>query len=416
MADGDNGLGTLIDTGATIVESPETSIETPEIESQQPTGDEQIQPREEGDQPDKPRTDARLLPKDVQRALKAMRDDPTTSNVARALNDSYFREQAYAKEGTLEEIRGIKSTIEGLGGTDGIAELQARAELLEKMDAQMAEGRPEVLDDIPPEGFKRLVAPAIERLERLDPQSYNDTLRPHLVKSIAASGLPDSLNMLQYLLSRGDVPEATKQAKAIQDWISDLRNQASTRAQNDPRASDIERREQALRTSETNQFKQGIAREAISQMNSQIEKQITSLFKGSNLSDGQKKDFAAGVYAGIEDALRQDKTYLDNVKAAIDKRDDRRLKSYIASKLPDLASRVARELRNTRYPSLTQQPAKRPAQQQSNTRSAETPTNGKPLMLPSRPADKDIDNSKTNMTMLIAHKAYLKSGKYVSWK
>lgn len=417
MADGDSALGVLAETDAAADTEVLNQVEeTPEAAL--PTGDEQLPVHEETGEK---KPDARLLPKDIQRVLKSLRENPETSAHAKALTDSYFREQAYTKEGSIDEIRELKGTIETLGGKDGITELQGRAETLAKLDQDLESGNPAVLDSIPEEGFKKLVGPALSKLERLDPEAYSAEMRPHLVRAIVGSGLPDSLNMVQYLLGRGDAEEAGKQIKLIQQWIGSQQQEAANAKRNlsDPKQSDISRREQELNAREERAFKSDVAQKVVGSINGEIEKQVSSLFKGTNLTEGQKKHFAKAVYTGIEDALRGDKNYQSNLTAAISSKDGKRLIGYVSSQMPNLIARVARETRNEMYPTLAAAPPSKTTQQNGQRRPAAQPQENsgqvKPLRLPSRPADKDIDNARTNMTMLIAHKAYLKSGKYVAW-
>src|ERR1700761_8632901 len=71
----------------------EEPLELPEGE--QPEGETEELPEAEGAEEEQP-TDGRKVPDDVRKALKAFRDaSPENGKAAKALSDSYFREQAY---------------------------------------------------------------------------------------------------------------------------------------------------------------------------------------------------------------------------------------------------------------------------------------------------------------------------------
>lgn len=415
MSESESALGVM---ESAEVESPviDTAVESPELDGQQPTGDEHVGEKEGEQRPTK--TDGRLLPKDVQRILKDLRE--TNPQAARQLNDSYFREQRYSQLGKIEEIEGLKSKYEELGGDEGVSTLRASHDLLEKLDKDYAEGNPAVLDDIPAEGFKKLVSPALERLERLDPENYASTLRPHLVRAIEGSGLPDVLEKIDYLLRRNDPEEAMKHLTSARKWLVDARAAVdeSKRSSNDPKLADLSRREQAIKVQETNQFKSQVGGEVVGKINSTI-KGIIETEEYKSLTDKQRSFFAKTVYRDVEEILSGDKDYREKVDAAISSRDGKRLTAYINSKIGPIVTRAAREAKGTLFsnvgtpkPAATSTQTKKPAQNQ-------TPTIGaRPLMLPGKPDNKDIDWAKSGdrTLALIRHKVVLKNGKSATWK
>ena len=106
MSDGVDVLGSVAETEAPIVD---TAVDTPELSAEH-TDD--VPAREEGEDK-QPKADARLLPKDVQRLLKSLRDaDPANASVVKQLNDAFFREQAYQKLGKIEDIQVLKQKYE----------------------------------------------------------------------------------------------------------------------------------------------------------------------------------------------------------------------------------------------------------------------------------------------------------------
>src|SRR5579862_3523190 len=129
-----DGEAEVVDTGLETSEVVETeSSTTPEVEGEltpeTPAGE-----KPEGGQPED-KGDGRALPKDIQRALKALRETPENASVARALNDAYWREQAFAKVFPKPaDAQAAKATLELIGGPEGIEKMQADLRSMELVD------------------------------------------------------------------------------------------------------------------------------------------------------------------------------------------------------------------------------------------------------------------------------------------
>jgi hypothetical protein len=419
MSDGADALGAVAEVEQPIIDTAADA----DLESTQPTGDESIPPKsEEVNAREEGKADARTLPKEVQRLLKQIREnDPANAGIARQLQDAFFREQAYQKLGKIEDIQGLKAKFEELGGDEGITTMRSAQELIDNLDRDYAEGNPKVLEDIPEEGFKKLVSPALDRLERLDPETYARTMQPHLVRAIEGSGLPNVLDNIEYLLRRNDPEEAMKHLNSARRWLAENRQKVDElrRGQADPKLQDLTRREQALKIQEENSFKSQAGNEIVGRINTEIQKIVDGTdYKG--LTEGQKKHFVQAVYSSVEDILRGDKNYQTNVKAAIQGRDLRRLTGYVNSTVSGIATRAARELKNTLFPNLGAPSTNKPAPNGQKKPPTVTPSapGSKPIMLSARPDDSKIDWAKTGDPMMatITHKAWTKTGQYVTWR
>lgn len=360
-------------------------------------------------------TDGRTLPKDVQAALKGLRDNPETSKVARALNDTYFREQAYQKTfATPGAAAAAKATLEMLGGDDGIAEMQGRIEQLRVMDEDLAAGKPESLDSLvkdSPEGFKKLIPAALDKLAKLDFKAYGATVAPIIANTLKNYQLPQVLQALQ---SSTD-PNVKRAFEVLSQLNTDLENEI----RNAPKQTEDNKAQgewDKIYSEKLNMQTREVGGQVLRYQNEAIAKVLNPLLKTRALSEDAKSDLGAGVNSEIQKLLNADKSYQDKVGASIKKigqlvksngdttQVKKTLASFINAKMDEVAPKATRAVWNRRYGATPQQRTQ--------------PTNGNgPVRqghLPSKPKVEELDKVVGWDTMYIAHKGYIK-GKLVSW-
>jgi len=440
MADGETALGTVV-ANTEPVEAPVVDQPTPEADpdlgNQQPTGDENLGTRTEGDEPqerEQPRPDARTLPKDVQKALKAFREaNPAYANSARALNDAFFRSQAYESiYPTVEDARVTHATLEAVGGAEGIADMQRKIDVLTELDDGVERGDPTVIDDMKDSpGFKRLVPYALDVLQKMDNEAYGETMKPHFWAALEGAGLKDVLLDSIEELRAGNTDKADRGMKSIIGWLKGVEDGARQlkSARTDPRIGQLEQREKALRDGESSSFRNNVSRDLMTYINPQMQTALDNLWRGYNLPEATKKDIAQGVFNELSAIMGQDKAYKDQAEALLKGRDHNKALNYMKAKVDQSLSKAAREVWNRRYPSgafSAPAPARRPAAPANGNGAPPTNANGagaspsNPLKLAARPNLADLDDSADpTQVYFIAHKGRLASGankgKWVAW-
>jgi hypothetical protein len=385
---GDEGVQPEVD----VTDPPEPETETPE-----------------GEQPqDETKGDARALPRDVQKALKSLRENPETANVAKTLNDVYFRQQAYEKLGKVQELSALKMSYEAIGGDEGISELQTKAETLSKVDEDIAAGRPEFLDDIiesSPDGFKKLVPHVLQKLWKLDPAAYGNAVAPVIGNTLKNYQIPQIIASL-----KGSTDPASKVAAEhleglMADVDAEMRKSKATAE--DPRAKELDTREQRIAQEEEKTYKGGIARTTIAHMNSVILRSLAPNLKLHPLTAEAKTDLATGINAEVSKMLQADAKYQRELKAMLAKREaPEKVTRYVNARIEEAARQATKAVWARRYGATNG--VRKPA-----------PTNGKAPapqgFLSQKPEVSKLDKIRGWELLFMQGKGYI-GGKAVSWK
>jgi hypothetical protein len=383
------------DTGTEVVEQPAVETEvadtgteiTPDLDK--PEGqDESV----EGDN--------RALPRDIQRTLKTLRDsgDPAQAKVARALNDSYFREQAFVKVFPKpSDAMAAKSTLDLVGGSEGISEMQSQLETMRLVDEDIANGRPEFLDDIiktSPEGFKKIAPHVLNKLFNLDRDAYGNTVAPVIANTLRTYGVIGQDGKV--------VPEAFQ--RLVTDLEETLR-QSKNVAEN-PKEKELSEREKKLNEREESDFRTSLGRTSNEHMNQQIQKHITPLLASMSSVKNDKAGFVTEVNAQINALLKQDANYQKNVKSLLREKNAEKITRYINAKLDEAVPKAVTAVKNT-------------WQKRYGTQKPKVATNGNGAgpsgMLSKQPDVKDIDKVAGWQLLWMQGKGTIK-GRAVSWK
>lgn len=439
MSDMDSAVATMAE-GATVeapeVETPTAEVETPQVETPevdtgaQPSGDEQ-QFRQE--QPREQKTDARTLPKDVQQALKQLRG--ANPNIARTLNDSYFRDRAAFGDGGLfrdmDEARATKATLAAVGGHEGIAEMQKTIAAFQDIDDLMDRGDPEVLDtmiEASPEGFKRLVPAAMEKLRGMDQQAFNDTILPILAENLANAGLKEEILASIEELRAGAGENAQRRLASIARWIAGIDDQTSRMKSQrpDPRVSQYESREKESRQRDETYFRTNVGQGLMNYLNPRLGDELERMWDGYNLTEDAKKGLAQDVFNELEAMMGKNEAYKTQANALIRQRDYGKTLEYMKTRADIDLPVAAKAVWDRRY-GFMKKPAAKPraaAPQVGNQPPANGATpaaTGKPIMLAAKPKMDDLDMTQERaLDAYIAGKGIMRvgplKGKLVQWK
>ena len=151
--------------------------QTTDVDQSQVTSDDGSQQQQDGQQTqDQVQADGRRGPADVRGAVKAAAEAlPEQAATIKRLGDAYFRSEAYAKVfPKVEEAAAAKQLIDGVGGLDGITQIQQRMQSYDAQEAGLEAGDPSVLDSFFndfPEGAATLAPHYLDRLERSNPEA-----------------------------------------------------------------------------------------------------------------------------------------------------------------------------------------------------------------------------------------------------
>lgn len=413
----------------------ETAEITPELE---PSTEEEIQPQEangetteaepeQEESPEHTETEAAtgktsgLDPKGVRQVIRSASESaPEQASALKELGNAYFREQAYRSHfATPEEAGSVKNLVDSVGGIDGIAALQERDSLYTMQDDFLRDGNPEVLDDIFedfPEGAAALAPHYLERLQKSNPDAFNAAVSPYAVGMLENAGISQ---FLESILREPDAERSKAMVQQLAQWYAEQRNGV----RNLPKAAAprTDSRLQAERDSIAQEreqiFSDGVATRVNTAIAPQISSIVTETAKKYGLSQVQSEKFTAALQARLVAEMNADENYKKQVnlhrRSAGAK--PQSVADYISGeikrRLPAIAFKEAQETWGTPKNASGQKTGLVKAGSPKTSRS------GGPLFVSQRPAQSSLDMSKPDAElMLIAGKAYLKDGRFVTWR
>jgi hypothetical protein len=346
--------------------------------------------------------------------------------VARELNDTYNRAQAVIKDlgvknlsQAVVKVREMTSTIEQLGGQEGITRLRGEVDEYAGELAAFTDGDKSVLDKWAkqaPEGLIKLTPFVMQKCFELNPQAYGAAIAPAIAGTLRNYGLDHSV--AQQLANSTD-PGAKALGTKLLEMFGELRDvMRQAPKQDDTKANELSQREEALLSKQHNLEVQSVARETLSFQGKQIDRHLAPLLKTKTLSADAKSDLIEGVKPRLERLFAADTVYSSHVKAALDtirqnvkagkpvEEQKRSLTRYINAKTEELVPKAVRQTWNVRYGGATQ------AKGNGNGKVAQKVTAG---LLAKQPRIWELDDVPNKQTLFITNRGFIR-GKAVHWK
>ncbi len=409
-----------------VLEQPAEVIEQPTEAVEQPTEGTPGEELETTEQPEQERTDGRTLPKEVQAALKKFKEaHPEDAKAIEELRKSFFSSRQHGEFfKTPAEARQAKATLELIGGAEGISNLQSQVAAIEMVDASFEKGDPQVLDDIAsdyPEGFKKLIGPAIDKLQKMDGAAYAAAMQPHTFAAMEAAGLGPVLGAIAEAIGANDLAKAKDLIGKSLQWYKGQQEQAGTRQKvDDPERQKFETERRTFEQQKEQTFRQDIGRATVGHQQEMVNKTLAPYLKSKPLGAEAKADLADGVDREIQRLLKADTVYQQQIKAmlAAKTRDPEKIKQYVNATVDEATPKAVKAVWTRRYGAT---PAARPAIPQNGQRPAvANHANSGPLKIAAKPNREDVDWGKTKDILYITNKAFMAKGPYkgrlVTWQ
>jgi hypothetical protein len=423
------------------LELPDLSLETPDTDENELENTDEVEetdsdetPAADGEQADAEEpADGRKLPDAVRKALKAFKESsPENAAAAKQLNDAYGRAEAYKavfpKVADAQAAQAALHTVEGLGGVAGV---QAALSELEEVDAALAAGdlsAVEKIAEVAGEGFDKIAAGMIDKLETANPEAYAAAIRPHLVKAIASTGLSGAFNKVIEDLQMSKTPGATSEfSKTFEDkaikglarihqFLDNLGKPVEKSADAaDPQAAKLTAREQALATKEAAAFTSDVRTHSDSKVGPLFSKVVTPYLNKLPTKEA-REDFKQGVWDEVGKLCKADKPYQDQLKAlyGMKKQDAAKIAQHMANKFAQVGATAAKNVSARRYGKAAPVVAKgnKPGTPGA-TVSKGAGSIASPIKVKELPSRADVDFSKTSEAMIMKGIRVLKTGKVV---
>src|SRR6185437_14417680 len=165
-----------------------------------------------------------LTTKAINELLKTLKaSNPQAEKELRKAFNSHVQYSQHFQ--TPVEAQEAKSTIEALGGVEGISALQSKAQAIDLVDEGIASGNKEIIDDIFADsglskGFADKLLPyALDKLEEVNPKAYDSVMRGHVVGALESAGLNDVFTAVLGALQNNKPEDAKGLIQRAQQWF-----------------------------------------------------------------------------------------------------------------------------------------------------------------------------------------------------
>jgi hypothetical protein len=389
---------------------------------------------------------AEKTPAEVRNLLKQIREgaDPNTEEgkgaiaAAKQLHQAFEREREYRTAfGNVAAARNAAAFIKEIGGREGWVATQQTIQSIQESDALLYAGDPKLLDhiieDLKSEGkieaFGQLAPAFLDKLRAVDNAAYYKAFAPHFFASLQECEVPHAINNLDRALASNNIAEARQILHGMAKWYNGIASKIEHFNRIDPERERFKQEKVAWESSKVKERNAAIATEAESFNNRELGKQLATYLKMPFFKGFPRETLVVignELKNNLFNDLKADRVYQTQMKALWGAKspDKGKIVEYHQAAVQSRAERVVRDVIQRLYPGYARGGAaagrvaaaaqKRGAEQQT---AATASAQGKPVYILNKPAWNQIDWSKDPKQLnYIAGRAWLKTGKFVTWR
>jgi hypothetical protein len=370
----------------------------------------------EGGQPaPKPGT---YTPKQFKEHLAKLNEiDPA---IAKAFSRAYYKVANVDKLGSTQELQTYKDTIEAHGGLEGIAGMAEEVEASRQLEEGFKAGDPKIIDGWAkdyPDGFKKLLIPAFDRLESMDGPAWEQQAGTVSTKFLTKFGVFDAVGQLGAALKDNKVEDAVRLYNDLVSKVLKPMQNLAQKALNDPLAGDrqkLEQERQELLTREQKMFYGGVRQIVNAQVTGLINKELRTVLGDKRLEVNLGNRLRKAINEELSIKTNSMPNYSRQYKAMMSGGDQEKAAKFILTNASKNLTAVVRQV--VKEFGLTAGRGGTGGAGGSTTRRAATP-NGQPQTIVGKPKAGDVDWTRTDKSVWILPKgqAYLKNGKIAKW-
>jgi len=341
-------------------------------------------------------------------------------SIARAFERAYYKVANVDKLGSTQDLQSFKETIEAHGGLEGIAEMAEEVEASRQLEDGFKAGDPKIIDGWAkdyPDGFKKLLLPAFDRLESMDSQAWEQQAGTVSTKFLTKFGVFDAVGQLGAALKDNKPEEAIR---LYNDLVSKVLKPMQTLAQkaaSDPLAADrqkIEEQRQELLTREQKMFYGTVRTDVNTQVTGLINKELNTVLNGKKLDVNLGNRVRKAINEELATKTNSNPIYSRQYKAMMAGADKDKAVKFIVTNASKNVSAVVRQV--VKEFGLT--PGSRAAAGGgTQQRRASSSGNGQPVTVPGKPKAGDVDWSRSDKSQFILPHGQVwdKQGKLRKW-
>lgn len=385
-------------------------------ESEEPEGEQEEQQQQSAAQ------DGRTLPGPLKAAISAVKQsNPEGAKMIRA---TYFENQQFKQNfATPAEAATIKATLEEIGGTEGIQQIQQEREEWAEVDRAVEEGRAAELLKDNPELLTKNAVGVVNEWAKTAPEQYGYYQNLVAANKMESLGLQGGLAQLHAYFK--DTPPEQWDPKGIlgfigglHDKIVDVREQAAQYEQKrtDPAKEQLERDRAQFEDQRRADFEGQVASEAETYLSGAVDKAIDTLLNGRKVDDDARAIFRKEVTSEVWKKLGATQGFERQLEALYRTGDRAKSVAWIKQQYdrilgPGKAADVIAPLLRNINPQRTTTQGNKPAQKETQRSSSEPGV----VNLREMPDWDQVNWSKTTTADYAMGKAVLTNGKQARW-
>lgn len=365
----------------------------------------------------------------------------------------HFENAAYKKEfATVHDARNAKTTMDSLGGEEGITKTLGELEEWRNEGQAFAEGKREFLEQLHGENPAALSTAAFNALDVLKENSgtkeggelFDNAILPHMMERIEVAQVPEAflrigntLNGVLKHIEEGDGQAAYDLLKKVMNpnidfsfakmdaWFKHMAQIGKERGEKrtaaakvDPEREKLDRERQEFEKSKADENEAKLNSATSKLNNVTLDKLTSAFFKDMKIGPEGRSKFKKNLDSEIYASLGKDKTFkrqLANLRA---KGDQEAIARHVNAKYAELAPLHFRALRNSLYPGYKPSTTTAKPAANGNGNTPTVPSNGGAVTL-EQARQIGVDFDKTSRQEWIAamngkNPVWLKNGKQVT--
>lgn len=391
-----------------------------------------------------------VTPQSVRNTLKGLRDsvqDPespegkATLEAVKQLHGHFERWNA-AKEifpKGVAEMKEAKAFITEIGGREGYTTMQETVNQINETDNLLYSGDPKLIENIVSDlkesgkidALGKMAPAFMEALKANDAKGYVSTIAGIMASELQTAELPQAVNQLWRALEDGDIDRAKALTKGVAQFYKGLQDKSAEvkKAALDPEKQQLAKERQEFETGKVKETQTAIATSAEKLNNTVLGSELKHFLRTPFFKQFSRENLVPlgnAIKSDLYQTLKADKAYQAQMTAlwAKPKENAAKIQEYHKAKVESLAANIVQTQVQRMYPNyakggavagrVAEADAKKAATAKANATSV---SQGKPIFVATKPKLDEIDWSKDPKEYLhIAGKAYLKSGKFVTWR
>lgn len=422
-----------------VIEGAEES--TSEQSTEQSGGEKTTEGTTEGEQKDE-----KITPSKMRAALKAWKDaNPENKAHAKELNDAIGRLEEYNKHfPSAKEAREFKTFVDGVGGMEGIRNLQSLSDNIAETDAMVHSGDPQIIanivEDLKEAGkldsLGKLMGPMIKATMENDPKGFDKAMRPYFAQSLSKYQVGQALEGIFQAFDAKDAKALEARLTHLGRWFNGVMSSANKKDEEpaaDPEKQRLQKEIDSYKENDEKVFRSSLTDATTKSASTSVVSTLNKIFKANTYFKDfpveTKRALAKDIREAVWGHLNSQKTYSDSMKSLYKTRDAARIQKAHDDKFNESVEEVARKLLKNRYPGYDRSGPRTAATAAAKSSTAtQTTGSNQAAYVPERPKtlirDSVTYNGKTYdsndlMTMQIAGKGFIREGtklRFITWR